>query len=227
MKDQPKMLALSAQPLVIRQRGQLRKIGFTAQFSFLFIFLTITMDGNKDEALKCLSIAQRHRDSGNFSSARKFCLKSIALFSTPEAIKLLETIEKLESSSNGKAESSGSSSNQGPSSSTFTSGTESHPSASGSKHRQTTSTASSSKVDGTASGNGGEKREYTTENAAVVKRVRACAVTQYYEILGLSKDCAEADVKKAYRKVCAAIYLFLQRNIHFLSKNKACFTTAS
>ena len=159
------------------------------------------MDSNKDEALKCLSIAQRHRDSGNFASARKFCLKSIALFSTPEANKLLEVIEKLESMPNGESTYNASSS------STATSGAENHPSASGSRHRQTTSAAGPSKgKDGTANGIGGEKREYSAENVAVVKRVRACGVTQYYEILALSKECTEGEVKKAYRKVLENLY---------------------
>jgi preprotein translocase subunit Sec63 len=35
----------------------------------------------------------------------------------------------------------------------------------------------------------------------VVKRVRACKVTEYYEILAVKRECDEADVKKAYRKV--------------------------
>ena len=51
-------------------------------------------------------------------------------------------------------------------------------------------------------GKGKEKaREYTPEQAAVVKRIRKCKVTEYYEILGLKKDSDENDVKKAYRKV--------------------------
>lgn len=48
---------------------------------------------------------------------------------------------------------------------------------------------------------GGEKREYTAEMVAVVKRVRGCKVTEYYEILSIKKDCEENDIKKAYRKV--------------------------
>ena len=51
-----------------------------------------------------------------------------------------------------------------------------------------------------------KKREYTPENVAVVKRVRACKVTEYYEILAVSKDCEEADVKRAYRKVRSQLF---------------------
>lgn len=147
---------------------------------------------NKDEALKCLAIAQRHRDSGNYASARKFCQKSITLSSTPEALKLLAQIDDLEAAANA-----------GPSSGSYTSSTEAHPSASGAHHRHTNGSASSSKAapNGTAGGSGGEKREYTPDQVAIVKRVRACRVTEYYEILAVKRDCEEAEVKKAYRKV--------------------------
>ena len=48
------------------------------------------MESNKDEALKCLAIAQKHRNAGNYASAKRFCQKSLSLFSTAEAVKLLE-----------------------------------------------------------------------------------------------------------------------------------------
>jgi DnaJ family protein B protein 12 len=150
------------------------------------------MEGNKDEAIKCLSLAQKYKDAGNLPSARKFCQKSINLFSTPEAAKLLESIDT--------AEASGSSSSSGPSTSNgnaqaSSSSTETHPSASGAKHRSTGS------ANGTAGGMGGEKREFTAEQLKVVKRVKACKTTEYYEILSVKKDCEEAEIKKAYRKV--------------------------
>jgi DnaJ homolog subfamily B member 12 len=145
------------------------------------------MEGNRDEALRCLAIAQRHKDAGNYPSARKFCQKSINLFSTPEALKLLASINSGEKSAE-------------PSSSTFASAAETHPSASGAKHRHTTSSATGN---GTPGGIGGEKRDYTPEQRNVVKRVRACKVTEYYEILSVKKECEEAEVKKAYRKVIA------------------------
>jgi len=148
------------------------------------------MESNKDEALRCLGIARKHFDAGNFPSARKFCLKSKALFSTPQADKLLEQIDL-----------------QGPSSdntSSTNSTTEEHPSAAGMKHRHTTAATQGCSSSGTSGGMGGEKREYTKEQYDVVKRVRACKVTEYYEILSVKKDCEEAEIKKAYRKVCSS-----------------------
>lgn len=150
------------------------------------------MEGNRDEAVRCLAIARKHYDADNLTSARKFCLKSIALFETPEATKLLASINKAAASSSANDD-------KGPSTSTTNSTTEEHPSAAGMKHRHTQPKAS---ANGTAGGMGGEKRDYTPEQLSTVKRVRACKVTEYYEILAVKKECEEAEIKKAYRKVC-------------------------
>jgi DnaJ family protein B protein 12 len=154
------------------------------------------MESNKDEALHCLSIAQKHRDANNLPAARKFCLKSINLFSTPEALKLLSSINAASSSSR----------SPGSSGSTFTSSAETRPSASGAKYRAASGNGSApGNGNGTPGGIGGEKRDYTPEQHAVVKRVCACKVTEYYQILAVKKDCEESDIKKAYRKVCLVI----------------------
>lgn len=134
------------------------------------------MEGNKEEAGRALNIAKTHRDAGKLSSALKFARKSEALYSTPEAVALIRIIERdisaapststaevHEPSTNGDAK---------------TSGAEAHPSASGMHHRH-----------GAAGGGGGDapepakKRDYTPEQMKVVKRVKACKVTAYYEIL--------------------------------------------
>ncbi|KAG6919525.1 hypothetical protein DXG01_005115 [Tephrocybe rancida] len=152
------------------------------------------MESNKDEAIKCLAIARKHYDAGNIPSARKFCQKSISLFETPQALKLLASINSAPA----------------PESSASTStSAEEHPSASGAKHRQPFSASSSSndvKSNGTSSGMGSGKREYTAEQGAVVKRVRSCKVTEYYEILAVKRDCDEAEIKKAYRKLALALH---------------------
>jgi len=161
------------------------------------------MESNRDEALRCLHISQKHRAAGNLSSARKFVQKSLALFSTPEAVKLLKVIDSEVPSSSSSASSAGSTSSASASTdpTSFTSATETHPSASGAKHRNAPSAAKSTSQTSTK-----EKREYTAENLAVVKRVRACKVTEYYEILAVKRDCDEAEVKKAYRKLALALH---------------------
>ncbi|PSR82617.1 hypothetical protein PHLCEN_2v6050 [Hermanssonia centrifuga] len=162
------------------------------------------MESNKDEAVKCLAIAQKHRNAGNFESARRFCQKSLNLFSTPEATKLLEIIDS-ESTATPSSSTSSSSSTGDSSNTAFSSSAETHPSSSGTRHRHADTNAKpSGSTNGKANGASKEaekKREYTPEQAAVVKRIRACKVTEYYEILSLKKDCEEVEVKKAYRKV--------------------------
>ena len=140
------------------------------------------MEVNKDEAIRCLDISLKYLDAGNIPSARKFCLKSISLFETPRARKLLEQLDNMTSSAKNNAESNDSLKSQ----------TENGTSATGVKHR---------KVNGTAGGMGGDKREYTQDQAAVVKRVRSCKATAYYEVLAVKKECDDSDIKKAYRKV--------------------------
>lgn len=177
------------------------------------------MEGNKEEAARALNIAKTHRDAGKLSSAIKFARKSESLYSTPEAIALIRIIERdisaapstsstsevHESTTNGDAK---------------TSGAEAHPSASGMHHRHGNAGGNT-----TASGpEPAKKREYTPEQMKVVKRVKACKVTAYYEILSgepasrrgapqctlaefresaVEKTCDDGQVRKAYRKVSA------------------------
>ncbi|EED77811.1 predicted protein, partial [Postia placenta Mad-698-R] len=146
----------------------------------------LLMESNKDEALKCLTIAQNRRNTGDLAAARRFCQKSLALFSTSEAERLLELIDAGASASASAAET--------------------HPSSSGARQRHTASTSGGGeKANGNATG-AQKKRDYTPEQAAVVKRVRSCKVTEYYEILSVKKDCEEAEIKKAYRKLALSLH---------------------
>ncbi|RIB10670.1 DnaJ domain-containing protein [Gigaspora rosea] len=57
------------------------------------------MEGNKDEAQRCLKIARDHLASGNVSGAIKFAQKSINLFPTTEAQTFLKQTESKKTSS--------------------------------------------------------------------------------------------------------------------------------
>ena len=48
---------------------------------------------------------------------------------------------------------------------------------------------------------GNQNRAYTTQQKEAVIRVRKCAHTAYYEILGIEKTVADSEIKKAYRKL--------------------------
>ncbi|VDC03478.1 unnamed protein product [Peniophora sp. CBMAI 1063] len=156
------------------------------------------MESNKDEASRALNIAQRKRSEGDVSGALKFARKSNALFATPAAASLIAKLESDQSSSSSSASTASGSTftSSGTSGTAFSSATETHPSSSGATHRH----AKEKQKEEPA------KREYTQENVAVVKRVRACRVTQYYEILGLERDCQENDIKKAYKKLALALH---------------------
>lgn len=174
--------------------------GFIVRFSITCARASsYTMESNRDEALKCLRIAQKHRDAGNFPSARKFCQKSLSLFATPEAELLKVSIGSAAASAESAGPSSSTGTSNGNATTASSSSTETHPSAAGTKRR------GDAKTEGTAGGMNGEKREYTAEQLNVVKRVRTCKPTDYYGILGVKKGCEEADIKKAYRKVYVSL----------------------
>jgi len=143
---------------------------------------------NKDEAIKCLGLAQKYFDNSNFSLARKYANKSIGLFDTPEASKLLSLINQREAAGAKRETRSNDAS------------LHTEESAAGTRHRHMAN-ANGPSGSSTNDKGKGKAREYTPEQAAVVAQIRKCKVTEYYEILALKKDCDENDVKKAYRKV--------------------------
>lgn len=164
------------------------------------------MEVNKEEALRCLSIAQRHRGSANLPSALKFAKKSVALYSTPEGEAMVSIVEREiritasdsnessagpSGSGSGAGESSGSGGPAGAGSSAKASGVEEHVSAGGARQRpgHGSSTGASGSSNAQASGSSGssapagKKREYTAKQLEVVKRVKSCKHHEYYEIL--------------------------------------------
>ncbi|KAG8832962.1 hypothetical protein FRC17_000229 [Serendipita sp. 399] len=172
---------------------------------------------NKEEALKALSIAKRHlnADPPNIATAKKLALKSVSLCETSEAMNLLERIRVMEEDSKRSRESPNGSTKPENAQPNATAGhsTSSEPFAGseGVKHRTSHAEKGSSKGDSGSAAKrknreDDEQRDYTPEQLAVVKRIRKCKVTEYYEILSLQKDCEEADVKKAYRKLALQLH---------------------
>lgn len=149
---------------------------------------------NREEALRSLHIAQKHFDSDNYPSAIRFAKKSISLFDTPQAQTLLGKAEELSTS--------------GTKASASSSGVDPSASSEGVRQRKSEQTSTAQPTNSNANGNAkastsssSSSANWTAAQAAVVKRVKACKVTSYYEILSLEKSCSDADIKKAYRKV--------------------------
>ncbi|CAM0136075.1 Chaperone protein dnaJ [Umbelopsis sp. WA50703] len=129
------------------------------------------MEVNKEEAVRCLSIAKNHFGNGNYTSAVKLAKKSISLYPTDEAKAFLVKAEARAQNAGSSATATGSSANASSS-------------AESTKRREHKAQA----------------REYTQEQIEAVKRIRACG-TDYYKVLSLEKTCTETEIKKSYRKL--------------------------
>uniref|UniRef100_A0A9L0I7T0 DnaJ homolog subfamily B member 14 n=1 Tax=Equus asinus TaxID=9793 RepID=A0A9L0I7T0_EQUAS len=131
------------------------------------------MEGNRDEAEKCVEIAREALNAGDRERAQRFLHKAQKLYPLPAARALLEIIMK-----NGS-----------------TAGSSPHcrkPAASGDQGRPNCTKDST-----TAGGEGG--KGYTKDQVDGVLSINKCK--NYYEVLGVTKDAGDEDLKKAYRKL--------------------------
>ncbi|XP_070545453.1 dnaJ homolog subfamily B member 14-like [Ptychodera flava] len=129
------------------------------------------MDGNKDESERCIEIAQKCIAQGLREKAVKFLQKAERLYPSKRAKVLLESLSKNGSSVGSHQTKSGQNEKQ--------------------KERDQSQTENKE--------NGEIKVEYTQEQMEAVKKIKKCK--DYYEILGVSKDSSEIELKKAYRKL--------------------------
>ncbi|XP_055970099.1 dnaJ homolog subfamily B member 14 [Sorex fumeus] len=131
------------------------------------------MEGNRDEAERCVRIARQALDAGDRERAQRFLLKAQKLYPLPAARALLDIIMK-----------NGSTAGSGP-----------HcrrPAGSGDPSRPRG--AEDSGPSGAEGGKG-----YTKDQVDGVLSINKCR--NYYEVLGVTKDAGEEDLKRAYRKL--------------------------
>ncbi|XP_051945860.1 dnaJ homolog subfamily B member 12-like [Xyrauchen texanus] len=133
------------------------------------------MESNKYDADRCIKIAIEALRDSQPDKARRFLEKAQRLFSTDMAKDLLESISK----------------NGGPSTSEDHNGEND---AAGLRNRGHNTKNHSSGHGATES-----SKTYTAEQLDAVKRIKRCK--DYYEILGVTKEASEDDLKKAYRKL--------------------------
>ncbi|KAI1292181.1 DnaJ -like protein subfamily B member 12 [Halotydeus destructor] len=136
------------------------------------------MEGNKDESEKCIALAKKYIREGDVEKGLKWLKKADQMFPSKEAKDLIASTENTGSSApNGNAK--------------RTNGEASRPSS-----KQ--STPSRDEPRKTPASNG-PRSDFTSEQLEAVKKINKCK--NYYEILGITKEATEADLKKQYRKL--------------------------
>ncbi|CAO1619506.1 unnamed protein product [Sympodiomycopsis kandeliae] len=143
------------------------------------------MSDTQIESEKALNLARKYDESGDLSNAIKWCNKAIAIGDSPSAKALLSRLQT--KGVNGASSSS----------STSTGTSTSNGSASIPKQRST-ATASTKPEEKKA-------RAYTTEQAAVVSRIKS-AGGDFYKVLSVEKSVDENGIKKAYRKLALQLH---------------------
>ncbi|XP_042499476.1 chaperone protein dnaJ 49-like [Macadamia integrifolia] len=146
------------------------------------------MDGNKDEALKCLKIGQEALELGDRTRALKFITKARRLDPTLRVDDLLSKVE----SEFGDPPAPDSSPPNGvfPDEATSSNGPAANSSV---RHRGPSNGSSSTSA-----------ASYTEEQILIVRQIKK--KKEYYDILGLERGCSVEDVRKAYRKLSLKIH---------------------
>ncbi|XP_071508928.1 dnaJ homolog subfamily B member 12-like [Diadema antillarum] len=147
------------------------------------------MEGNRDESEKCVRIALKASAAGDREKAIKFLQKAHKLYPSRKVEELIERMQNVsDSSESSDSGSQHSSSNE-----------QSRPADSSPLRQRRNSASRQQAASGGTSSNGDAHKDYTPEQQAAVRKIQQCK--NFYEILGVTKDCSEADVKKAYKKL--------------------------
>ncbi|KAK6945081.1 DnaJ domain [Dillenia turbinata] len=152
------------------------------------------MDGNKDDALKCLKIGIDAFERGDRTRALKFITKARRLDPSLPVDDLLSKVEG-ESSDNSENPNGNSEKPNGVASDGAIPNKGSETS-SNLRHRGGSSNGALSSSSSSVS--------YTEEQITIVRQIRK--KKDYYDILGLEKNCSVEDVRKAYRKLSLKVH---------------------
>lgn len=161
------------------------------------------MEGNRDESERCIEIAERKIRDGDYASALKFLKKADKLYPSPAAKGMFHRLEsnvllmtsiftdlisEIEVALNDEEpKERGRSQTREPSSpkANGSAGSDQHK---GHQSRQQSNGRAPS-----------PSTDYTSDQVEAVKKIKSCK--NYYEILAITKDAGESDIKKAYKKL--------------------------
>ncbi|KAF8034464.1 hypothetical protein BT93_C0696 [Corymbia citriodora subsp. variegata] len=146
------------------------------------------MDGNKDDARKCLKIGKEALESGDRARALKFVAKARRL---DPNLQVDDLLAKIEGQSDSQSESTNNGEGPAPDRSGAAQSDQRKPSSV--RHRGPSSSSASS---------GGVS--YTEEQITMVRQIRK--KKDFYEILGVERSCSVEDVRKAYRKLSLKVH---------------------
>uniref|UniRef100_A0A0D9V1Z3 J domain-containing protein n=1 Tax=Leersia perrieri TaxID=77586 RepID=A0A0D9V1Z3_9ORYZ len=161
------------------------------------------MEGNKDDAAKCLRIGKNALDAGDSARAVKFLSKAKRLDPSLPIDHLLDPLLNHDDPPSSSA-AGASSSSPPPPRSAAAAAEEASTGSDGLRERK----QKGKKKEEDESGSGGDSagtRSYTAEQLEVVRQVKK-NTRDYYQILGLEKECTVEDVRKAYRKLSLKVH---------------------
>ncbi|KAM4584249.1 dnaJ homolog subfamily B member 14 [Odontesthes bonariensis] len=131
------------------------------------------MEGNRDEAEKCINIAIKALEAGDKEKALKFLIKAEKLYPTVRAKALWDALTK-----NGSSADSG---------------------AYRRRPAENSETTGARPEEGSQEPGGAESKGFTKEQVEGVQRIKRCK--DYYEVLGVNKEANDDELKRAYRKL--------------------------
>ncbi|CDF35288.1 unnamed protein product [Chondrus crispus] len=136
------------------------------------------MDGNRDDAERCLHLAATAMHGNDIAKATRLLAKSRRMYPLPEQQARFDAVLKLHIASTSSKKSSSSATHE----------------------------RNSRRDQGVEPEGDQEKRQATPEMAAAVRRVQQLSKKNHYDVLGVPRDAEGVTIKRAYRKLALRLH---------------------